>query len=311
MRISSFFVIMMMLLVACSSPKSDSQRQYDNNSITIAADEAFQPMLDQIYQTFMATTPGKTIKITYRPEEEAISLMLRDTARLVLTTRELNEDEKKVFTSQGAIYKLYPIATDGVALITHEINKDILFSTDELSQIFNNKVTAWNQLEGGNIQGKITLVFDNANSTNLRFVMKKFGLKNVNGLNIFAAGSNEKVIEYVRQNPNAMGFIGVNWISDGESPLSAKLSQGLNVVGITDKKNPTKADYYQPFQRDIGLKRYPLHRQVYIISRDTRAGLGSDFINYIVRDVGPLIIEKCGLWPAKPANREVIINTKL
>lgn len=311
MRIRDLSIILLIVLCACTNPKGSSGRQYDNNSITIAADEAFQPMLDQIYQTFMATTPSKTVRVLYRPEEEAIALMLKDTARLVLTTRELTENEQKIFKASGATYKLYPIATDGVALITHRSNKDSLFSMQDLEAIFSNKTTSWEQLKGGNLSGKITLVFDNANSTNLRFVMKKFNLANVNGLNIFAAGSNEKVIEYVRQNPNALGFIGVNWISDGESPLSAKLSKGLKVLGLTDKATPSKADYYQPFQKDIGLKRYPLHREVYIISSDSRAGLGSEFINYIIRDVGPLIIEKCGLWPTKPANREVIVNTKL
>ena len=41
------------------------------------------------------------------------------------------------------------------------------------------------------------------------------------------------------------------------------------------------------------------------------AGLGSGMVNYIMRDVGSLIIEKCGLWPAKPFNREVIIKKEI
>ena len=80
-------------------------------------------------------------------------------------------------------------------------------------------------------------------------------------------------------------------------------------MGVSAKPNPASmADYYQPFQRDLGLKTYPLHRTIYVLSREGHPGLGGGLINYVQRDAGSLIIEKLGLWPAKPFNREVFFT---
>ncbi|WP_229598422.1 PstS family phosphate ABC transporter substrate-binding protein [Runella zeae] len=294
-------------LTSCKKPEDSTS----HGTIAIASDESLQPMVEQITQAYQHTYPETHFNVLYQPEQIAISMVLRDSVRLAFITRELTSDEQKTLKSQGIRYNPQHIATDGVALLTNRTNTDSLITIQELSSVFNGKTKTWEALKGGNQKGNITLVFDNANSSNLNYVMTKFGLTNIQGINIFSAGSNKAVIEYVRQNPRALGFIGVNWLSDGDAPLTAELSQGLRVMGVASKADATLDEYYQPFQEGLGLKRYPLSRKVYVISREMHSGLGSGLLNYIMRDVGSLIIEKCGLWPAKPFNREVILKKEI
>lgn len=282
-----------------------------HGQVTIAADESLQPMVEQLCQAYQGIHSETNFKVVYCPEEQAASFVIQDSARLAFITRELTANEQAIFKKKGIRYNPQFIAIDGVALLTSRTNVDSLITSEELGGIFKGEIKNWSQLEYGTQNSNIVLVFDNANSSNLNFIMKKFGLTNVKGLNIFSAGSNKKVIEYVRQNPNALGFVGVNWISDGNSPLTAELSKGLRVMGVSDKNKPTKQDYFQPFQQDLRFKNYPLSRKIYVINREMHAGLGSGMVNYIMRDVGSLIIEKCGLWPAKPFNREVIIKKEI
>jgi len=299
-------VCLMMTITSCNKQSKNTTNQ---GLTVVTADESLKSVLDQIYQTYEATDDkNEKLDLKYLPEQQAIHEMIGGASKVVFTTRELNPVELKNFKDQGFPYKPQWIATDGVALIINRGNRDSLMTMNELTQIFKGQITDWSQLKGSSQTGKITLVFDNANSSNLNYIMSRFGLKDVKGLNIFAAGSNPKAIEYVSQNQRALGFIGVSWISDGDSPLAAKLSKGLRVVGVSEKTTPTTADYFQPFQRDLGLQNYPLHRKVYAISRDGYRGFGSGLVNYIMRDVGNLIIEKCGLWPSKPFNREVLLN---
>ncbi|MFN4146036.1 MAG: PstS family phosphate ABC transporter substrate-binding protein [Runella sp.] len=307
MKIIKILALVSLLIVSCSVPQDSSRF----GKVTISADESLKPMLDQIYQAYEATYTETKFNVVYRPEQEAVMMMLQDSARVVFTTRELNEKEKNIFKQQGIRYNPQPIAIDGVALLVNKANTDTLITLKELSNIFKGKLNSWSELQGGNLKQKITLVFDNANSSNLNFIMAKFGITSLEGISVYSAGSNQKVIEYVSNTPHALGFIGVNWISDGDSPLAPKYAQQLKVVGLSEKNNPSKEDFYQPFQRDLGLRNYPLHRKVYAISREMHAGLGSGLVNYIMRDVGSLIIEKCGLWPTKPFNREVIIKKEI
>ncbi|RIV22304.1 phosphate ABC transporter substrate-binding protein [Fibrisoma montanum] len=297
--------ILLVSLFGCDSNKTklDSPSQ---GSIVVAADESFQPLVTQLTDAYSGIYPNTQFKIIFRPEKEAINLMLQDSARIAFTTRELDPQERAVLDKRKIEGAAQKIATDGVALIINKANTDSLITMNELNSIFDGSVKQWPQLKGGNLSGAITLVFDNNNSSNLEFMLRKFKVKRVEGLRIFTARSNREVIDYVRQNPTALGFIGVNWISDGDSPLSAELSRDLRVMGVTEKANPTsRNDYFQPFQRALGLQDYPLRRSVYILSREAHPGLGGGLINYVARDAGSLIIEKLGLWPAIPYNREV------
>ncbi len=293
-------------LMGCGNDKPPLDNP-SKGSIVIAADESFQPLVTQLTSAYSSIYPDTHFKIVFKPEQEAINMMLQDSARLVFTTRRLKPNEQAVLNQKKITGATEKIATDGVALIINKANTDSLITMADLQRIFNGQAKQWNQLKGGNQNSPITLVFDNNNSSNLEFVLSTFNIKDVKGLRIFTTHSNREVINFVRKNPSALGFIGVNWISDSDEPLSVELAQDLRVVGVSDKPNPTKRDdYFQPFQEDLGMQRYPLRRPVYILSRETHPGLGEGLINYVTRDAGSLIIRKLGLWPRTPYDR--IIN---
>lgn len=299
-------------LVAALMGCGSGEAQLDNpsrGSIVIAADESFQPLVMQLTEAYMGIYPGTKFTVVYKPEQEAINMMLRDSARLVFATRTLLPNERAILDQKKIKGATQKIATDGVALIINKANLDSLITMNELQSIFDGKFRTWNQLKGGNQTMPITLVFDNDNSSNLAFILSTFKIKDVSKLRIFTTRSNREVIEYVRKNPSALGFIGVNWISDSDEPLSLELSRDLRVMGVSAKENPTKRDdYFQPFQEDLGMQRYPLRRPVYILSRETHPGLGGGLINYIVRDAGSLIVKKLGLWPRVPYDRVINIT---
>ena len=303
-RFTIGFVLLGLGLNGCKDkPKLDSPSQ---GRITIAADESYEPLTVEITRTYELLYPRTKFDLVFKPEREAIRLMLEDKARLCIVSRRLTANEQLSLDKVKVTGSATLLATDGVALITSKANSDSLMTMNELRGIFGKKISKWNQLKDGNQSGPITLVFDNPNSSNLDYVIKKFGLKNIDGLAIYTAKSNRGVIDYVRTHPTAMGFIGVNWISDGDGPVSAQLSKDIRVIGLSSKDNPqVRDDYHQPFQRDLALKLYPLWRDVYMVSREAHPGLGGGLTNYLVRDSGRLLVEKLGLWPRVPYNREV------
>ena len=293
------------VLMGCDGGKPPLDNP-SRGSITIAADESFLPLVTQLTSAYSGIYPNVHFDIVFRPEQEAINMMLHDSARLVFATRKLTKNERSGLDQQKVKGAAEKIATDGVALIINRANTDSLITMDELRAIFSGRTKQWSQLKDGNQKSPITLVFDNNNSSNLDFILDTLKITDVTGLRIFTTKSNREVIEFVRKNPSALGFIGVNWISDSDEPLSVELASDLRVVGVSNKANPAgRSDYFQPFQEDLGMQRYPLRRPVYILSRETHPGLGGGLINYIARDAGSLIVRKLGLWPAVRYNREV------
>lgn len=296
-------------LLRCTSSTGelDNPRQ---GTITIAADESFKPLVGALTNAYEGIYPNAHFKIDYKPEQEAVRQLLNDSARIIFATRQLNDKELEIIKKQKSSQRFQHIATDGLALVISKSNPDSLITMPELKAILEGKLTDWSQLKRGGQTGLITLVFDNANSSNLNFVLNKFGIKDIQGLRIISAGSNEKVIKDVRENPQHLGFIGVNWISDGHSLASEELSKGIHVMGVAKNANPDSiSEYIQPFQAGLEFKRYPLHRDLYIISREGYSGLGGGLMTYIARDVGGLIIQKMGLLPTVPYPRELEIKS--
>ena len=66
--------------------------------------------------------------------------------------------------------------------------------------------------------------------------------------------------------------------------------------------------YYRPYQGSIYDKSYPFVREIYFISRETFAGLGSGFINWACAEQGQRIVLKSGLVPATMPIRLVQIK---
>ena len=66
--------------------------------------------------------------------------------------------------------------------------------------------------------------------------------------------------------------------------------------------------YYRPYQGSIFDKSYPFVREVYLISRETFAGLGTGFIQWATGEQGQRIVLKSGLVPATMPIRLVQIR---
>ncbi|MBO9615878.1 MAG: substrate-binding domain-containing protein [Dyadobacter sp.] len=297
-------------LLRCTSSNSDLDNPRQG-TITIAADESFKPLINSLTSAYEGIYPEAHFKLDYKPEQEAIRQLLNDSARIIFATRQLNDKELEIIRKQKGSQKFQHIATDGLALVIGKSNPDSLITIPELKAIMEGKLTDWSEIKGGQ-EGLITLVFDNANASNLNFVLNKFGIKDIQKLRIISAGSNENVIKDVRDNPTHLGFIGVNWISDGHSLASEELSKGIRVMGVAKDAQPgSLSDYIQPFQAGLEFKRYPLHRDLYIISREGYSGLGGGLMTYIARDVGGLIIQKMGLLPTVVYPRELEVKKEL
>ena len=302
------------LLFSCGPSGKKNTDTLDNaNSgrITIAVDGSVEPIIAAELDAFAAGYPKAHITPIYTSEGEAMRLLLADSVRLAVILREPNAYETAELAKQQLKVRSLRVASDAVALITNLINPDSLFTVSEVNGLLSGTITTYKALGKNNNPDSVTTVFDRSNGGNLDYMQQRLGLKNedLKG-KIFSVNSNTEVIEYVKTHKNALGFIGVNWISDLDTPEHRAFSESVRVAGIADTLNPGPDDYYQPYQAYLSLKKYPFRREVYIVSREARFGLGSGFSAYMASDIGQRIILKAGLLPATAPVRLVNFGKK-
>jgi phosphate transport system substrate-binding protein len=271
-------------LMACGESKKDTPQDGPaTGSISIGVDESFQPLVNAEKAAFEENYHFAKLNLVFKPENESIADLLNDKVRSIVVSRELTDAEKEIFTREKITYRSFKFAADGIALIVNKSNTDTLMTLDQLKSL----------LSGSGKKGPaLELIVDKANSSNIKFLVDRFGLGN-SGLAVSAAGSNKAVIEYVQSHKNALGIIGSNWISDGENPTSLGFIRSINVMSVSENGK----DYFQPFGYNLALKKYPLRREIKMILKESHTGLGTGFVNYVCGDMGQLIVLKAGLIP--------------
>jgi phosphate transport system substrate-binding protein len=155
--------------------------------------------------------------------------------------------------------------------------------------------------EQANIKG---LVFDNPNSSTVRYMNDLSGVKETPAKDVFSFKTNEDVIKYVSENEGMVGVVGVNWLSQPSTALRSDM-KNINVLNVKSLNN---IGYFAPSQNNIAEGTYPLARDLYIINCQGYSGLGMGFASFVAGDIGQRIILKSGLLPFRMPGRNIIIK---
>jgi phosphate transport system substrate-binding protein len=168
----SGLLVLLTLLSACQSKPKDGQTDtYTSGVIAIAADESFQPIVQEEIDVFEGLFPLAGIVPRYVTEVDAVNLLLKDSLRLAITSRRLTPEEMNSFNSRKFFPQEIKIATDGLALITHLGNPDSLISVKDIRRILTGDAKQWKDIYPASRLGDISLVFDNKNSSTVRFAV--------------------------------------------------------------------------------------------------------------------------------------------
>ena len=299
-QLGFLFLLMGMTLTACKQrpPKDGRTDTYTTGTVAIAADESFQPIVQEEIDVFENLYPEADIIPHYVTEVEAVNLLLKDSLRMVIASRKLTPEEKESFNSRKFFPQEIKIATDGLALITNLENPDSLISVK----------TRWKDIYPESRLGDIHLVFDNKNSSTVRFAIDSICRGKQLASNVSALKTNKEVINFVSKTPGAIGIIGVNWLSDRNDSTGLSFNKEVRVMSVSYSTQPTVANSFKPYQAYLYYGDYPLRRDIYALVNDPRNGLCWGFSGFLQSYRGQLIIQKSGLLPATQAVRIVDVK---
>lgn len=310
MRTFLIAIISLSLFACNNEPKGKEFKDTPTEgSITVSCDESLKPIMEAEKEVFESLYPNAKINMVFMSEYDAIQYMLNDSARFAIVTRDLLPEEVEVLNSQQISHARYhKLGYDAVGFILNTANTDTSFSLKQIYGLLSGQLNNWKQLNPNSKLGDIQVVFDSPKSGAIRLLKDSVLKGSALGKNCFALKSNPEVLDYVQKNKNAIGIIGVSWISDTDDTQSkfflsnVKVAEVepilMRVVGITNK----------PIQGNIALKQYPYYRMIRVASREMREGLGTGFASFMESEPGQKIILKGGLVPFRSSIRTVNLN---
>lgn len=293
---------------ACSGRREEKEEPTDTATsgyVNVYVDESYVPLFDEQIYTFESLYSNAQVHPKYIPESEALSALINDSCKVIVIARDLTPAERKTFEGQNIFPISTKIAEDAIAVIVNPENPDTALTAENIKAMLLGQDSLWSQVSAGSGLGRINLVFDNKGSSNARYMQDTLLSGSAFSANVFAVKSNPDVIGYVSTHKNALGFLSMNWISDMDDP---KVQARLEKVKLVAVSGPGSTAAVKPCQAYIKTKEYPFTRSVYMINRQTRAGLGMGFVSFVAGEKGQTMILKSGLIPGFPPERMIKVK---
>jgi len=260
----------------------------------VLVDETLFPIIEDQLMVFESIYKAK-ITLIPQSEKESIVSLFDKKAQIIVLSRKLNEQETKVLEQKKIYPKTTQIATDAVAFIKSKSVKDTLIALSDVIDFIKGKQ---NGIKG--------LVFDNPNSSSVRYLSELAGVNVLPENGIFSFKTNDEVIKYVSKNEGMIGVIGINWVSQPKIEMQQYIDK-INVLSVKGSGD----QYYYPSQDNIATRKYPLARDLYIINCQGYEGLGIGFSSFIAGEKGQRIILKSGLVPVRVPGRKIITRNQI
>lgn len=291
------------LLSACSDSKPKHSKYtrtdtYSAGEIFFAADESFSPIINEEVTVFQATYPKALLHPIYTDEFDAMERLMNDSICLVFASRDYTEKERKALKALGGSPMSTPIGYDGLSLIVNRANADTCISIKDVRRVLSGEVAKWKDINPNSKQGDIEVVFDNKNSSTVRWCVDSIlGGKPINSPNIYAVKTSADVVTYVEQHANSIGIVGSNWLNDKRDTTNVTFKKNIRVMSVSKNDTATAMNSWKPYQYYLYTGDYPLIRTIYALCNDPIHGLPWGFTQFISSPRGQLIIFRSSLLP--------------
>lgn len=276
-------------IVSCGNPSvSDNRDTLTSGTIHVSADESFKPVLDSQVQVFESLYPNAHILVDYKPEAECLRDLDNDSVRMVIVTRGLSRIEEDQLKKSLSFKPAFgPLAFDAIAVITSKQSKDSVFTMQDIRSIAQ-----------GTSGYKYKMLLDGTSATStVRFVADSLLKGHPLSANVVAAKNSQAVIDYISENEDAIGLLGVSWVGNKADPTVLSFLEKVKISAIECRG--CNGTYVKPYQANIATGRYPMIRPLYYVLKENFKGLGSGFANFLIYEKGQLIFRRAYLLPAR------------
>jgi len=282
---SKIAFLLMLLLIAGCGRKSSNQ----SNSIQIKGSDTMVNLAQAWAEEFMKQNPDISVAVTGGGSGTGISALINGSCDIAEVSREMKESEIKLAQSKGIEPKKFVVALDGIVVVVNPSNKVSQLTIDQLADIFTGKVKNWKEVGGHD--AKIVVLSREVNSgTHVYF--KEHVLRHNNPDNkeeftpeALLLPSSQAIVDEVSQNPNAIGYFGLGYITKGVKAL--KIAK--------DKASPA----IEPNIKNIMNGKYPISRPLLMYTSGEPHGAVKKFLDFVYSENGQQIVKKIDFVPIK------------
>jgi phosphate transport system substrate-binding protein len=231
--------------------------------------------------------PEVSISVTGGGSGTGIASLINGSTDIANASREMKEEERQQAEEQGTAAVEHVVAMDAIAVVVNPDNPIDQLSILQISDLFVGRITAWQELGGEN--RPVILASRESNSgTYVYFLEKVVQRDDPDNHDLFSPEalllpSSEVIGLEVSQNPNAIGYDGLGYVTAAQKTLKVAL----------DESGP----FVAPSIETVKDGTYPIARPLYMYTRGEPTGAIKEYLEWIMSDDGQRIVAELGFVP--------------
>ncbi len=278
-----------MLLGACAAPVANPTSPTTPLTIENKGSDTMVNLALAWAEAYERTHPDVSLSVTGGGSGTGIAALINNTVDVANASRAIKKEEKEKAEANGLAPVEFVVARDAIAIIIHPDNPVNQLTLAQLSAMYSGQMTNWREV-GGEDRPLVLLSRETNSGTHVYFLENVLRLGQKENKTLFSPAtlllpSSEGISAEVRQNPNAIGYDGLGYVTDD-----------MKVVAVAkDEASP----YVLPTIATVNDKSYPVARDLYMYTSVEPAGAIKDYLDWIFSPEAQTIVAELGFVPVK------------
>jgi phosphate transport system substrate-binding protein len=244
-------------------------------NVVIKGSTTVLPIAQATLEAYAKAHPGVNISLSAGGSGDGLKALIDKSADIADSSREIKPEEVRLAESKGVQPIAHTIAIDAIVPIVNPRNPVRNLTIDQLSQIYQGKITNWKEVGGQDLQ-IVVISRDSSSGT-----FESWGHLILSGARVAPRAqlqaSNGAVVQAVSTNRYAIGYIGLGYLN--------RSVKGVSVNGV-----PASV-------ATVVAKQYPVARPLYMYTDGRPTGDTKGFIDFVLGPAGQKLVAKEGFVP--------------
>ncbi|MBN2032672.1 MAG: phosphate ABC transporter substrate-binding protein [Deltaproteobacteria bacterium] len=237
-------------------------------------------------EQYMKEHPEMRISVTGGGSGTGIASLMNHTVDIANASREMKAEEIREAQAHGITPVEFIVARDAIAVVANLSNPVNALTIKQISDIYTGKISNWREVGGED--RPIVLLSRESNSGTYVYVLENVvrrgdpKSKLLFSPDTLLMPSSEGISTEVRQNPNAIGYDGLGYVTPDQKVLAV----------AEDVHSP----YVLPSISTVNDRSYPISRPLYMYSAGEPGGHVKAYLDWILGP-GQMLVSKLGFVP--------------
>jgi len=237
-------------------------------------------------EAYMAARPDVHISVTGGGSGTGIAALINRTIPLANASRAMSPEEIASARDVGFQPVQHAVALDAIAVVVNPANPVDRLSIPQIADIYTGRIRRWSEV-GGEDRPIVLLSRESNSGTYVYFIEQviRLGRKDNRDLpspETLLMPSSEGISAEVRQNPNAIGYDGLGYVTPDQKVVAVSVGEG--------------GPYVRPEAATVLDGSYPIARPLYMYTAGEPQGPIAAYLAWILGE-GQALIQELGFVP--------------